>query len=563
MRNNVLRVLQRISTGPAAGRLEYRLAACMEAASAARCLSSATSAASFASLPRLTGSAGTEAFPLSFALAAISRSMASAAAVSAEALTDVAVEGDAEALLRSVETVLASHQVTIQELSDAAVALTFLQLKGNRRIWGKLFEAVSARSAEFTAPTLAAFLWATTTANVSHYKTIAELAGPAASLLKGMTPAQLSVVVEALGAAGVADAQLYSAVSDVLSAKGADFKGADLARILGGLGASGAVQPVLAKALAKALAAKSGELGVREAAQAAVGLAHMRKADKATLDVLVKAAKSKMASSESAKDAAALAWSLATLGFKADGETVKALGAALKAGSAELTPSHAAQAAWGLSLLGGDKDVIAGLFSAVASAVEKAPDSLDVEVVALLHTAAAVSDVKLQPEAVAAYAKKVYSLSVDHTAHKLPAAAVAFRADLAEAVARALGARYRPEVAAAQKTYGRTAPDGSAVPLVMDLDKDMKVALLAADASDLSSTAPYAPLGPLLARARVLDGQGYHSVIVSSEDWALLKTPKAKAAYILTSVKSGVPSASAKVAALSKKLEEPFDAFAE
>lgn len=55
------------------------------------------------------------------------------------------------------------------------------------------------------------------------------------------------------------------------------------------------------------------------------------------------AAKSKMASSESAKDAAALAWSLATLGFKADGETVKALGAALKAGSAELTPSHAAQ----------------------------------------------------------------------------------------------------------------------------------------------------------------------------------------------------------------------------
>lgn len=50
-----------------------------------------------------------------------------------------------------------------------------------------------------------------------------------------------------------------------------------------------------------------------------------------------------MASSESAKDAAALAWSLATLSFKADGETVKALGAALKAGSAELTPSHAAQ----------------------------------------------------------------------------------------------------------------------------------------------------------------------------------------------------------------------------
>lgn len=74
---------------------------------------------------------------------------------------------------------------------------------------------------------------------------------------------------------------------------------------------------------------------------------------------------------------------------------------------------------------------------------------------------------------------------------------------------------------------------------------------------------PVQPLGPLLARARVLDSQGYSSVIISAEDWALLKTPKAKAAYILSSVKAGVPSASSKVSALSKKLEEPFDAFAE
>lgn len=43
-----------------------------------------------------------------------------------------------------------------------------------------------------------------------------------------------------------------------LTAKGADFKGADLARILGGLGASGAVQPVLVKALCKALAGRWG-----------------------------------------------------------------------------------------------------------------------------------------------------------------------------------------------------------------------------------------------------------------------------------------------------------------
>jgi hypothetical protein len=43
---------------------------------------------------------------------------------------------------------------------------------------------------------------------VGHFKTLYELAGPAAKLLPSLSPAQLATVVEALGAAGVNDAEL-------------------------------------------------------------------------------------------------------------------------------------------------------------------------------------------------------------------------------------------------------------------------------------------------------------------------------------------------------------------
>jgi hypothetical protein len=43
---------------------------------------------------------------------------------------------------------------------------------------------------------------------VGHFKTLYEMAGPAAKLLPSLSPAQLATVVEALGAAGVNDTEL-------------------------------------------------------------------------------------------------------------------------------------------------------------------------------------------------------------------------------------------------------------------------------------------------------------------------------------------------------------------
>lgn len=51
-------------------------------------------------------------------------------------------------------------------------------------------------------------------AGVGHFKTLFELSGPAAALLPKLTPAQLSVVVEALGKAGAKDAELFAKVAD-------------------------------------------------------------------------------------------------------------------------------------------------------------------------------------------------------------------------------------------------------------------------------------------------------------------------------------------------------------
>ena len=50
-------------------------------------------------------------------------------------------------------------------------------------------------------------------AGVGHFKTLFELSGPAAVLLKSLSPAQLSVVVEGLGRAGAKDADFYNLVS--------------------------------------------------------------------------------------------------------------------------------------------------------------------------------------------------------------------------------------------------------------------------------------------------------------------------------------------------------------
>ncbi len=49
---------------------------------------------------------------------------------------------------------------------------------------------------------------------VSHFQTLFELSGAAARLLPSLTPTQLSLVVEALGSAGSADAELFGKVAD-------------------------------------------------------------------------------------------------------------------------------------------------------------------------------------------------------------------------------------------------------------------------------------------------------------------------------------------------------------
>jgi hypothetical protein len=87
--------------------------------------------------------------------------------------------------------------------------------------------------------------------------------------------------------------------------------------------------------------------------------------------------------------------------YKADGETIKSVGAALKAGASELSTSNAIDAAWGLSLVGsGEKDAISALFSSVAAAVQKDPASVDVyEMGALYNASVLVPGAKL-PEQV-------------------------------------------------------------------------------------------------------------------------------------------------------------------
>ena len=54
-------------------------------------------------------------------------------------------------------------------------------------------------------------------AGVGHFRTLAELSGPTATLLKSMTPPQLAVVVEGLGRAGANDAELFGRISDTVS----------------------------------------------------------------------------------------------------------------------------------------------------------------------------------------------------------------------------------------------------------------------------------------------------------------------------------------------------------
>ena len=87
--------------------------------------------------------------------------------------------------------------------------------------------------------------------------------------------------------------------------------------------------------------------------------------------------------------------------YKADAETVKSLGAALKAGAADLSPSHAIDAAWGLALLGGaEKEAVSALFAVATAAVQKDPTSVDVYQLGALYNAAVLVPAAKLPEPV-------------------------------------------------------------------------------------------------------------------------------------------------------------------
>lgn len=225
----------------------------------------------------------------------------------------LAVDGDLQATLSQIDAIVSNENSTAKDVSDAAVSLAYLQAKDDRRIWGKVFERASAVKGSFDATSLSSFLWAATTAGVDHFKTVAELSGPAAALLSTLSPTQVSLVVEALGKACVKDADLYNAIGTKVTQDIAKFKPSELSRLLWGFAHAHHEDGALAKTLSKALADKAADLSAREAIQAIWGLAKLRRTDKPTLDALVKAAKGKLGSLESASDAAALAWSLGFL----------------------------------------------------------------------------------------------------------------------------------------------------------------------------------------------------------------------------------------------------------
>lgn len=120
----------------------------------------------------------------------------------------VAVDGDLAGVSSEIDRILSSDDVSAKEVSDAAVALAYLQAKADRRcigqeylgssmascytkfhtgmppympddacpascrLWGKVFERAAAVKASFDAASLTSFLWAATTAGVEHFKTV-------------------------------------------------------------------------------------------------------------------------------------------------------------------------------------------------------------------------------------------------------------------------------------------------------------------------------------------------------------------------------------------------------
>lgn len=488
------------------------------------------------------------------------RWLSSSAASSAAAGAQMNVQGDTSAVLAELDAVVSRQDAGAKDVADAAMALAFLQARGDRRLWGKIFERASAVK-DFDAASITAFLWAATAAGVGHFKTTYELSGSVAKLLPSLKPDQLATVVQALGAAGVNDLDLFKAISAQVTSKAGDMSAPELSKVLYGYAAAGVQDGALTKAVLGAMGGKAAAATTKDLALTVAALAKMGRADNATLSQLSKALAGKVGPGDAPQDVVAALTGFAQLNHKPDAGLMSKASAGIKGAVGELTPEQQVHAAWSLALLGGgDKDVFGALFSALASKLAAAPDAVGVESLALLAEAQVMAGDKAKlPDQVANYALAMHSLSAEAAKERAGAAGREFRAAVATATARAMGARYKPEIAAAVKALPKKTPDGLAVDFALDT---LKVAVVPVDASGLSSSKPQVPLGNVVASGQVLAAKGYAPAYVTAHEFMAQPDDTARAKYVLSAIKAAAPGASRDISALEKKLNEPFDPYA-
>ena len=233
-----------------------------------------------------------------------------------------------------------------------------------------------------------------------------------------------------------------------------------------------------------------------------------------------------------------------------------ALATALKSGAGDLSTAQAIDAAWGLAILG-DKEGTSALLAAAASAIQKDPTSVDVYHLGALYNAAVISGSKI-PDQVKAYSLKMYNLGGESMALKRSAASSAFVKDLSESVAKALGARYRPEVVKAVKGFASTTSEGVSVDIAASVE-GVKFAVEPVFPGYLSATHSGVLLGPAAARSALLEAAGFKVVPVPHTEFAAAGSDaKARATYVLNAIKA----AGGKVDKLQASLAEPFNAYA-
>jgi hypothetical protein len=487
------------------------------------------------------------------------------AAAAAAAAAQMQIQGDLSAVLSEVDAVVSREDAKPKDIADAALALAYLQARGDRRLWGKLFERASAAEADFDAASITTFLWAATTAGVGHFKTTYELAGPAAKLLGSFNPAQLSTVVEALGRAGVNDADLMKAVGSHVASKAGDFSAAQLSKILYGFAAAGCPDLALTKAVLAALGGKAGAAATAtDLSQVVYALAKIGRNDPAALNGLSKALAGKIGGGEAAQDVLAAVWGFAHLNAKPDATLLSKAAAAVKGATSALSAEQKIYAAWSFALLGhADKDLYAGLFKELGASLSTAPDSVSVPLLGYLAEAQLLVSESLGaqapklPDQVTRYALAMHGVVTESAKVKAGAAGAAFKAAVAEATARATGARYKPEIAAAVAGLPKTTADGLPVEMAVDI---LKVAVLPVEAGALSSSKT--PLGPVAARMQLLKARGYTPVVVPAAEFNAITDKAAQAKYVLSAIKSAT-GGSSQLSALEKKLSEPFDPYAD